>query len=198
MRIENSRRFRVADGLILIAGVAVGLASVRALWPDLTPHQIWGAVVHPREAWSVWYALKLSAGLGVCLGIPLLAAWTPTCLIVQLIRPRPSWRRLSRQPGFVACLITTSAFVVMVVASSLAVWLSTRVPIGHHPDSFIRALVLGGILAGSGVLWSWVTMTVCGICRRRATWTDRLGRLTGVAWVTIGVSSAAYFFLLSF
>ena len=38
-------------------------------------------------------------------------------------------------------------------------------------------------------------MRLCGVCRPRPTWTDRLGRLTDAAWVAIGAMSAAYIFL---
>ena len=51
-----------------------------------------------------------------------------TCLIVQLTRPRASWRRLCRQPGFVGCLIATTVIALTVAASATSVWLSIWVP----------------------------------------------------------------------
>ena len=51
MRTTDSRRFGIADGLILIAGVAAGLGSFRALAPDLTPQKIWDAFVRPKPKW---------------------------------------------------------------------------------------------------------------------------------------------------
>ncbi len=192
MKTTESRRFGIADGLILIAGVAAGLGCFRALVPDLTPQKIWDALVRPKQGWSLWYAFELIAELGVFIGIPFLAAWTPTCLVVQFTKPRASWRRLCRQPGFIASLIATTVIVLTVAASATSVWLSIWVATSSSPERFIKVYLLGGILAGSGVLWSWVTMRLCGVCRPRPTWTDRLGRLTGAAWVAIGVLSAVF------
>jgi hypothetical protein len=195
MRTTDSRRFGIADGLILIAGVAAGLGSFRALATDLTPQKIWDAFVRPKEGWSLGYAFELIVELGVFIGIPFLAAWTPTCLVVQLTKPRALWRRLCRQPGFVACLIATTVIVLTVAASVTSVWFSIWAATSTSHDRFIKVYLLGGILTGSGVLWSWATMRLCGVCRPRPTWTDRLGRLTGAAWVAIGVLSATFIFL---
>jgi hypothetical protein len=195
MQTGDSRRFGIADGLILIAGVAAGLGFLRALTPDIKPQMIWDAFVRPKGGWSLWYAFALITELGVSLGIPFLAAWTPTSLIVQLTKPRASWRRLCRQPGFVACLIATTVIALTVAASLTSVWLSIWVATSSSPDRFLRAYLLGGILAGSGVLWSWATMRLLGVCRPRPTWTDRLGRLTGAAWVALGAMSAVFIFL---
>jgi hypothetical protein len=192
MKTTESRKFGIADGLILIAGMAAGLGCFRALAPDITPEKMWDAFVRPKEGWSFWYAFALSVELGVSLGIPFLAAWTPTCLVVQLIKPRASWRRLCRQPGFIASLIATNVIVLTVAASAISVWLSIWVATSSSPDRFMKAYLLGGILTGSGVLWSWVTMRLCGVYRPRPTWTDRLGRLTGAAWVVIGAMSAFF------
>ena len=195
MTTGDSRAFGIADGLILIAGVAVGLASLRVVAPELNPQMIWDTLVRPRVPWSPAYAFELLMELGVYLAIPFLAAWTPTCLVVQLIRPRPLWRQLCRRPGFVACLIASTVIAVTVVAALLDVWLSNRGAL-NPLEPLIRELLLGGTLAGSGVLWCWVTMRLCGVCRPRATWPDRLGRLTGAAWVALGVGSAAYIALI--
>ena len=56
--------------------------------PDITPQQIWDALVRPKQGWSLWYAFGFSSELGVSLGIPFLTAWTPTCLIVQFTKPQ--------------------------------------------------------------------------------------------------------------
>ena len=65
MKTTESRRFGIADGLILIAGVAAGLGCFRVLAPDLTPQKIWDALVRPKQGWSLWYAFELIAELGV-------------------------------------------------------------------------------------------------------------------------------------
>jgi hypothetical protein len=67
MKIGDSRGFGIADGLILIAGVAAGLASQRALSPNISLQQDWDALVRPKETWSLRYALGLFAELSVFL-----------------------------------------------------------------------------------------------------------------------------------
>ena len=151
MKTGDSRGFGIADGLILIAGVGAGWRP-QGLSPDISPQEIWDAFVRPKETWSLRYALGLFAELSVICGIPSLAAWTLICLIVQFIRPRSSWRRLRRQPGFVACLITTTVIVLTTVASSMSVWLSIWVATRSSPGGFIKAYLVAGILAGSAVL----------------------------------------------
>lgn len=188
----ESRRFGIADGLILIGGVATGFGALRGLWPDLNVEAAWNAIAHPHPAWSPWYALAFTVEFGVHLGIPLLAAWTPASLIVQLIRPRPTWRRLCRQPGFVACAIATAVIGVTVAAGSTGAWILTWMGQGSSPEANTKPCLIGGIVAGAGILGSWVTMRLCRVCRPRPTWTDQLGRLTGAAWVGIGVFCTVY------
>jgi hypothetical protein len=181
--------------MILTAGVAAGLGIVRAIDPTLTPRDIWNALAEPAEGWSFRYGFAIVAELGVVLGLPLMAAWTPACLLLHLIRPRPGWRRLRRRPVFIACLLpSVAAALTATVAVGLA-WPSIWVPGGPSPQANEETCLLGGFLAGTGVLWAWAAMWVCGVWHARPTWVDRLGRLTGVGWVTIGAISAAYIVL---
>src|SRR5262245_21740549 len=99
MNADGRRRFGIADASILIAGLAAGMALVRAVTPDLTPGEVWHAVVRPPEGWSPSYAYAFTLDFGTIIGGPSLAAWTPACLVLQVIGPRPRWRRLRRRPG---------------------------------------------------------------------------------------------------
>jgi hypothetical protein len=196
MNPDAPRRFTIADGLILIAGLATGLGLIKRVAPSITPGEIWDALVGPREGWSLWYAVMLAVELGVLLLVPVLAIWTPSCLLLELRQPRPRWRRLRRQPGFVANLIATAVVVLTLAVVSVfgGFWfLGSEVTELDFP--YLQAQLLGGLLAGSGVFWGWVTMWLCGVCRPSLTWTDRLGRFTGAVWVAAGALSAIYIFL---
>jgi hypothetical protein len=194
MNAHERRRFTIIDGLVLIAGLATGLGLVRGMNPDLTPGEVWDALARPDEGWSLRYALLLTLDLGVILYIPFAAGWTPACLLLQLLRPRPRWRRLRRQPGFVSCLIATVVVAVTVAVAlaglAMSAW-GVQAFDGDHPEPRL----LCGFLAGSGALWGWVTMGLCGACRPSPTWTDRLGRLTGAVWIALGAISALYVLL---
>jgi hypothetical protein len=196
MSAEDSRRFGIADGLIVIAGAAAGLGVLRSLAPGISPQRIWNAFVRPTQSWSLEYASALIAEVGIFLGIPFLVGWSPSLLIMQVVRRRSPWRRLRRQPGFVASLIATAAIALSVCTTSAAVWLSIPVPRRFATDfSFAQPCVVGGVLAGSGVLSSWSTMWLFRVWRPRRTWTDRLGRLTGATWILVGAMSAVFLLL---
>jgi hypothetical protein len=122
---EQPRRFSIGDALILIAGLAAGLALVRATSPEFTPGQLRDAFLSPRGGWTLWHAFGLTLELGVILFIPFVAGWTPACLLLQLTGPRPPWRRLRRRPGFVACLIAT-AFVIATLAVAAVLVVATE------------------------------------------------------------------------
>jgi hypothetical protein len=192
MKTLEPRRFSIADALILIAGLAGGLGLIRMTGPGFSPGQLWDALVHPREGWSAWYAFGLATEISAIFGIPLVAGATPACLLVQVVAPRPRWRRLARQPGFIACLIATA-----VVAAAMALG-CVRLLLwgGGTPfDPFLKVQLLGGLLSGAGIASSWATMRLCGLRRPRRSWTDALGRALGAAWIALGAISVAYIFL---
>src|SRR5262249_5207283 len=100
MRMDVRRRFRLADALILVGATAVGLAVSRLLAPDLTLRQFSEYVTKPPDGgWSLTSVCQLTAELSAIAVIPGLVGWTLACLLLRLLRPRPPWRRLSRQPG---------------------------------------------------------------------------------------------------
>lgn len=189
---EYRRPIALSDGLIVIAGFAVGLALLKAAIPkDLSIAQFCNAIISPSDGWSPWHAYALTLELGTFFAIPFLAGWTPACLVLQLTGPRPPWRRLRRQPGLVACLIVTA----VVLAATMIVVMLAACGISQLPssdDDFLKPFVLGGAVAGAGVLSSWATMRLYGACRPTTVWTDRLGRLTGMIWIGLGAISVCY------
>jgi len=190
---DERRPLTIADALVLIAGVAAGLGLVGSILraSHLTPEQLWNNMVRPKAGWSVWNAFGMTVELSAILGVPFVAAWTPASLVLQVLRPRPGWRRFRRRPGFVACLIPTVVATLMVAIVQLCLSFS----IAEMHTSHAKWQVLGGMLAGSGVLWGWIIMGLCGVCRPSRTWTDRLGRMTGALWIALGALSTAYMFL---
>ena len=148
----------------------------------------------PHDGWTPRYALQISTEMCVLYVTPFLAAWTPACLLVQLQRPRP--RRLRRAPGFLACLLPTLGCVLTIAITWTCLGTTAWSHVHPSQGDYETGQVVGGLLVGSSVLWAWATMRVCGIYRARPTWTDRLGRLTGVVWVVVGMLSGAYLLML--
>jgi hypothetical protein len=166
------RKFGVGDGLILIAGVGAGLGMIRVLYPDEDPKAVWALLADPDQEWSWDHLLDICLNLTPSIFLPFVTGWTPACLLLQLLRPRPPWRRLRRQPGFAACLIATVVAAIVATVALTCLKLSIWEPRGLVPA--FTSGILGSTVAGLGVLWCWVTMILCGACRPRATWTDRL------------------------
>jgi hypothetical protein len=192
--VNDARRFDIADGLILIAGVGVGLGLVRYVAPRVTSGDLRRVFLGPSAGWTPQYALQIGAELCVLFVTPFVAAWTVSCLLVQLRRRRP--RHLRRAPGFVACLLPTLGCALTIATTWTLLGRTAWGP--EHPNGgdFEAAQFGGSFLVGSSVLWAWATMMVCGVCRARPTWTDLLGRLTGFVWVAIGLLSGGYLLLL--
>jgi hypothetical protein len=92
MGLEDRRVFRVSDGMILVAFLAPALALMRRpeAWPDF-----WGRslpvsnFLHRIRYLS--YFLSFAA-----------APFSLALLTLRLRRPRPTLRRMLRQPGMVA------------------------------------------------------------------------------------------------
>jgi hypothetical protein len=175
--VESRRRFTVADGLILIAATGVGFAWSR-----------FGA----SPQWRFRDYLLMTTGA-------LIPFWALGVIVCRFIRPRPSWRQVSRQPGFVMCL----AIVLGVVCARLLhiqswlcyglfhrnwepqVWFdlfrSTQ-----SPWQFVIPVVIG-----------WCVLWLSGAWTSEPSWVDRLGRALGYVALGAGILAQPMFFALA-
>ncbi len=99
------RRFTLLDGMILVAGSAVGTAGILGQWGDQTVEG-WVNVADDVSG----FLLMLASAL---------------LLILRLRGPRPTIRRIARQPGAAGCFAVV-AFGVLDHADMLV-----RVATGH-------------------------------------------------------------------
>jgi hypothetical protein len=102
MPIARDRNLTLADSLILVAATAIGFSAVKA---------VHGWYFEEWARWSgdqEWLADHLFGSTGL-----VLAFWTVALLAIRLRSPRPHLLRLSRQPGFAACLSATSGLCVV-------------------------------------------------------------------------------------
>ncbi len=193
-RSGEGRQLNILDAMVLIAATALGLAllgfSVGGL--GVIREQVKesldfsGPVPHnwPRWVWTIvtWY------GLIVEVSFPFCASWTIAILALRVRRPRPSMRRLLRQPGTVACY-SAAIFLLPALLGSICLLASSYFAFDISFDSpeWQRGLALCFIflpsLPGSAVLSSWVTLRLVGRWRSEASWIDRVGRLLGAYWI---------------
>jgi len=184
---EPDRPFAILDAMALVGASAAAFSVVRPL------------VVGPLREFPGG-SRSLAAGIGV------LAAWTPAVLLLRLRGPRPTLRRLSRRPGFVATALGTAIPALAAAAVGLLAtlghpgrrsWLwaiglgfpgSSRRP--GNPGSgepspiwWLYVAYAHGWLVGPSVAVGWVLLSLAGPRRADRGWLDRLGRALGAAWI---------------
>src|SRR3954453_20841801 len=103
--MEPTRSLTLLDGMIVIAATACGFAAIRGAVPEML-HML---PTGPRVPFLMSRPV-LGIALVTLAAWPLPAMWSIALLILRLRRPRPRWRRLSRQPGVAAsCAVAFAA-----------------------------------------------------------------------------------------
>ncbi len=170
---QEDRRFTVADGMIVVAGLAILGAWLRT--DRLTLFGDTGESLGWLETWPA----KIEYRLGRW-SPRLLSAATLTWVVLRLRRPRPPFRRLACRPGWTACA-TAGVLIVLTLLIALAdVVVHTYWPSDSIPSFWYERMTfpIGAVVVGawSSRLWRvrW---------RAEAHWIDRSGRLIGAGWV---------------
>jgi hypothetical protein len=180
MSASPKRRFTLIDAMILIAATALGLAL--DLWMRRKP--VFSRVPHTAWLSSLYYALEPWLSTGGCVAL----FWTLAVLPLRLRKPRPTRRRLWRQPGVIACSAAGLAALLSVVSS---------IPEGLGPPnlgedwSFWYGLAVAATASGANgpaIAVAWTVLTLSGAWRAEASWIDRLGRGLGVIWFLLFVA----------
>lgn len=177
--VKGDRRFTLLDAMILVAASAVAFLLARSVFNN-------------------WYVKRLpNWGEILAIVIAILTTWTPTVLFLKLRSPRPTLRRLSKQPDFVATLAATSilclealglAILWLVRIARRGVWAKQGRPIRTPTlDSYwwIEVVIMFTGAIGAAVLASWVVLVVSGRHRASWGWLDLLGRTLGGLWVAL-------------
>jgi hypothetical protein len=168
-QIRAGRRFTLLDAMTLISATAVGLAGGRARLSLEKFHGVWW--LYDLHYASVWMAI----------------AWSLALLFLRLRRPRPRWRRLGVQPGWVAEAAVAGAILFVlaeIVENNLYVvlWLKRGSHLGLT-DLFKFAGRHAGIGVPYAVAGAWSALAFGGRWRPERSWLDRLGRLVGLYWL---------------
>ncbi len=177
--VETARRFTMMDAMILVAATAVALMMVRPVF------------VNSMFGVRIWTRTFAAIGGG-------LVAWTPTVLLLRLRPPRPTVRRLARQPGFVAGVAVSTILALYALAGGIVVLVRTAKQWGPAPampgrlETTIASLwaqetLTLGLAGGLTVIATWVVLAVGGRCRPSRDWLDILGRVLGILWIVLFV-----------
>ena len=195
--MTTPRKFFISDAIVLVAATAVGLFVFRPYYAvaslDWTP----------PFANATWIVGSISCVWnGLALAFPIVIAWTIALVGLRLRAPRPSWRKLLRQPGFVAGLAAT---VVLAVRFCGFATMCARV-VGQPSLSLVSVRRTGGggfmagpppgnllfeldhfvstmALLGASVAACWIFLLASGSWRPERGWIDRAGRVLGWFWI---------------
>jgi hypothetical protein len=158
---RSIRRLTLADGLILIAAVAVGLAIGRI------PQNLNGSDDSPSLIVMGLMSIYWTSLMAMVSLIPL-----------RLMTPRPPWRRVRRQPGFIACAAVAIGAVHRALYFGVNCFWRPAVWANYNVLSLIASPSIGWI-----IISAWFVLAVSGRWRPEPSWTDRSGRVLAVAWI---------------
>ncbi len=175
-----SRRFRLLDGILLIAATALGLSWSRAIEFEFVP---WDYSVDRLIGWfredGVFVVWKLIDPVVIC--------WMGMLVILRLASPRPRGRRLGRQPGFVACLAGSLTIAAILLGHVAERQLSKD---ENYMPSVVRVSIPFVYYFAQAVSFTiggaWLTLWLTGAWRAEKFWIDRSGRLVGAWWLITG------------
>jgi len=188
--------------MILVAATALGCGAHPLLDPDLDGEARWRALGDvrgelfqqaPGASWAEVGELSLELTIEIAwLGMPVIAMWTLALIPIRLLGPRPSRRRLARQPGLMATLAVGVATVFgglqYLIGASVWGWDYYGGMIGTEDT-----MAIVPALFGLAVSVSWMTLCVGRRWRAEASWVDRLGRAMGAFWIMAGFAVTGLF-----
>ena len=187
---EPHGRIVLADLLLSIAMIALGLASLKTTLPA---SMIGGyyrhspvRITHQREGPLSF--LELRFNLILFHGVPLLAVASLAVVALTLRPPRPSVLRPACRPGFVLCLAAVAASILAVAVQGSACWLG-KVDF----DLALWTILIFTIVphAGSMVIGAWIVLALAGRGGPSAPWLDRFGYAIGTIWVLVSALESA-------
>lgn len=201
----SPRNFTVRDAAILVAATAIALGLTRSY-----PIWIKSALKTSTLAdWSPWrtaiewseYICFATMPVGMCMTVAVLA--------MRLIRPRPPFRRLVRQPGttasvaFVFSLLlgllqsVTGALTLDHIADILDLLFFMFKPVNNTDFSCIVGFCqcLGFLGSGRVVAVAWLVLALTRSWRPEPSWIDRAGRVLGCYWIATMPFTCNYLFI---
>jgi hypothetical protein len=180
------------DATLLVGSAAIGLGSFELVHRTLFNGWIWIADrglpdVHTWSTMEVIVTLSDAA----CFMLPVVFPWTFLLIGLRMRAPRPSWRRIWRQPGMAGCM----AALLGCCWSLVALFLAMNVDRVAHtrktitPDAWMQKYLSDEVFmyAGLAVAAVWLAQYFGGRWRKPADWIDVMGLFVGAAWILIGL-----------
>lgn len=186
------QKMTLLDAILLVGSAAVGLGLFELSHRTLFKGLIWIADrgFPSIQSWSTLEALVTCSDITVFL-LPVIIPWTFLLILLRMRSPRPSWRRIWRQPGMAACLIAVFAWLWTAVALLLAMNAEhvARARRVITPADWAQKYLSDEVFmyVGLAVAAVWIAQFMSGRWRRSADWIDTMGRVVGALWIVIGL-----------
>ncbi len=188
--VSIKRRFRLFDAMILVAATAIGCGSI--VWASRTADfslrevldDVSSVFQESRGQIDAEGMISLCA-MGTAVLTPMAVAWGLALLALRLVGPRPTWRRLARQPGMMAVCATV---LVLAALGILIGCMALVAGMGSGSSSVVEdTLFLTPVFFGLAVAASWMTLIVGRRWRAERSWVDRAGRTLGIFHIVAGL-----------
>lgn len=183
-----TRRFGLGDAMILISAVAIGTALARTPVAFFLSRPAVNSADPPLR--------RLFEGIrGASMTLyPAMTSLTYATVVLGLRRPRPSFHRIFRRSGMIACAAATvgSLYVFLTWAPTLLqTWGG-----GNFAGMLYNVWSMTSRQCGDTVIGAWVALALGGRWRSERTWIDRMGRTIGAIWIGVVVLEAMTFWIL--
>ncbi len=180
------------DTILLVGSAAIGLGSFELFHRNLFMGWIWitDLGVPDIQSWSTRDVIGTVSAITSIL-LPVVGPWTLLLVVLRMRAPRPSWRRIWRQPGMAACLAALLGFCwtipVLLVATNLA--RVARPMQTKTADLWAQKYLANEVFmyVGLAVAAVWGVQIFSDRWRRSVDWIDFTGRIVGACWILIGL-----------
>jgi hypothetical protein len=170
------RRFSLRDAMALVAATAVGLGLIRADFQEVNARMPQMFTSWPPMAAMPWRV----NGFGLLLG-----CWTLAAIGLQLIPPRPAFRKLARLPGFAASMAGGSGIIFWHATNSLEQFITWER--GGPVLSLIDKVILLPIFVVMAMISAWISIAAGERWGRRRDrdWREPLALAVAWAWILL-------------
>jgi hypothetical protein len=189
-----ARHFSIGDGLILMAAAALSLERLRGMgwftrfpvdltwcWQEISRVGLW-------PPWDILFdgnlqamrkdiATRLADDVLIQLLSSLLVGFMVAQPLLRLRHPRPEPRQLTRQSGFVACMVSMGAALAAFAIVGM--------------NWFSQSVLSLRVMRGVAVLLLWIVLSLPP-WQSEASWIDRLGRAVGWGWIIVIAAQALF------
>jgi hypothetical protein len=180
------------DVMLLVGSAAFGMAmlelSHRTIFEGWIPLLDRG--LPDVHQWTTREVVASATDVSAFL-VTVAAPWTVLLVLFRMRAPRPSWRRIWREPGMTACFAALFAWCWSALALILAADLGLVARWRRSPtlEEWAQKYLSDEVFmyVGVAVATTWLIQYLSGRWRRSADWIDTVGRLVGVAWILIGM-----------